>query len=258
MLTPVFEQKNSTLKVVYVGLQTCVAKDLLTKSLNSEFAIAPELDAQPSLAAILEHFAFRAAPLNENAKPFDPDRPFFDYSIHLDLPQIEKDFREGYLAKHLPVDHSHPYLEMFFDSNFKADEYSKRANYVEKKAPKFERKPLRVEAIVKIQKALGVRQRSKLVFSRSIGILEAFLESDSEQMSIEDVQIIETEYNDFVELCRDPNHFLKKDSLRSEVGKHAFDRMSEFKRFTSKCRKSSNLQIGSEFNWIICRIIGTC
>ena len=49
--------------------------------MHLEFALAPELNPDPSLMEILEIFAYKAATLNENAKPFDPDRPFFDYSI---------------------------------------------------------------------------------------------------------------------------------------------------------------------------------
>lgn len=224
------------LRVVYAGLQTCVAQDLLAKSLDSEFSLPPGLSPESSLAELLEHFAYRAAPLNENAKPFDPERPFFDYATHVDLPEIEKDFREGRAERHLPVEHSHPYLEMFFDSDFRADGYQMQANLLQERAPRLERKPLRVEAIVKIQRALGVRQRSGLLFAQSVEILESFLGSVQTDLSREQVEVLEAEYRDFAGLCRDPNHLLKQDSLRSGLGRLTFERVDGFRRFTEKCR----------------------
>jgi hypothetical protein len=219
-----------------MGLTVSISKDLLGRSMNSEFAVAPELSSEPSLMKIFENFAYRAAPLNENAKPFDPERPFFDYSIELNIPEIEKDFNEGYISKYLPVDHSHPYLELFFDSPIKTDEYHKRENYKEKQKPQLERKPLRVEAIVKIQRALGVRLRSEGIFNKSIKILESFIESSHEQLDVEQLEILDAEYQDFANLCKDANYFLKKSSLRSSLGKSTFERISKFEKFKEQSK----------------------
>ena len=202
--------------------------------MHLEFALAPELTPDPSLMEILENFAYKAAPLNENAKPFDPDRPFFDYSISLNIPEIEKDFSEGYISKHLPVHNSHPYLDMFFESNFKADEYEKRANFVEKKKPSLERKPFRIEALIKIQRALGVRMRSEGIFRKSEQILESFINSGENKLNVEDVDIVYAEYEDYSKLCKDANYFLKKISLRSSLGNDAFDRIQDYNRYKAK------------------------
>jgi hypothetical protein len=206
--------------------------------MQSEFALAPELTSDPSLMQIFEHFAYKAAPLNENAKPFDPDRPFFDYSISLNIPEIEKDFNEGYIAKHLPVNNSHPYLELFFESDFKSNEYTKKANFVEKPKPKLERKPFRIEAIIKIQRALGVRLRSEGIFQKSEEILESFINSDETNLNVEDVDVMYTEYEDFMNLCRDANYFLKKSSMRSSLGKYTYDRIQDYNKYKKNGRTS--------------------
>ena len=227
----------ASLNVIRLGVETCRTQDLLFKSLNSEVTLVPKLAPRASLMSLLEHFAFKAAPLNQNSKPFDPERPHFDYSISLDIPEIVRDFTQGEIEKHLPLFNSHPYLEIFFESNFKANEYEKKTAYLPEKKDLLERKPLRVEAIINIQKALAIRARSKTIFPKSVKILKDFIESDEEQLTMEELETLDSEYLDFVELCRDPNYFLKKDSLRSGLGEINFERIKNFKEFTKTCRK---------------------
>ena len=123
---------------------------------------------------------------------------------------------------------------MFFESNFKADEYEKRANFVEKKKPSLERKPFRIEALIKIQRALGVRMRSEGIFRKSEQILESFINSGENKLNVEDVDIVYAEYEDYSKLCKDANYFLKKISLRSSLGNDAFDRIQDYNRYKAK------------------------
>ena len=197
---------------------------------------APPLSYNPTYVEILEHFAYKASPLNDGSKLFDPVRPFFDYSIALNIPEIQKDLSEGRFSKYFPVNNSHPYLEMFFDTPLKVNEYDQKKAFAIDKKEIIQRKPLRIEAIIKIQKTLSVRTRSKPLFTQSKKILEDFISKNKKGFLDEEIDILDDEYHHFAELCRDPNYLLKKDALESKLGEETFKRLRNYKEFNSKSK----------------------
>lgn len=215
-------------------MKKCIDEQLLAKSISTEFPLPPALGEEPTLTKILEQFAFLSAPLNENSKSYDPNRPFFDYSTALDIPEIEKDFENGNFEKHLPVDHSHPYVKLFIENDFSIDHYEKVEAFKNPKKKIIERKPLRIEAIIKIQRALGVRGRSQKLFSISEQILQNLIEDPQNELTPEMIMILEEEYEDLIGLCKDSNYFLKKGSIKAELGNSAYGNLNFFDKFKKK------------------------
>ena len=227
-----------------MGVETTLDQDLLEKSMGREFLRTPDFPAEPSFKQVLQHYAYKAAPLNENAKSFDADRPFFEYSVALNLPEMEKALRAG---KTLPFDLKHPYLEMFFEGDIKVDDYLKAGNFRELPKGALERKPLRLEAIIKIQKALGVRLRARPIFPKGDGILEGFLREERGDLKEEELEVLEGELQDLVGLCRDANYFLKKGAMESKLGKKNVRKMPFYEKFVSESKKS-NKRLGRPSN----------
>jgi hypothetical protein len=231
LITKEPQKKIPQIQLMIDGLTKTKKHNLLEKSMSSEFSKAPELGAQPSLKDLLEHLAFKAAPLNQNSKSFDPERSLFDFPNSIDIPEINKSFKKSGTSEHLKKAQSHPYLDLFFDSDFQINEYQKHSNYRDSNKKIIERKPLRVEAILKIQRALGVRERSRDLFRESQGILEEMLLSKEKKLSGEELDKLEEEYEELVNLQRDPNYLLKKDTMRSNLGYTAFNNLNFYNKF---------------------------
>ena len=172
---------------------------------------------------------------------FDYERNLFEYDASISISEIKKDYYSGKGKRHFPVFNSQKYFKTFLEGGANFTEMKVGIKDLQEKETIFERKPIRIEVISKMQKALGIRARNGIIFQESLVELQKFVQGEFSENDFEDlVDLLETEHSEFVQLCRDPNYFLKKKALQDKIGTDGHRRIQKYQQYYQKCEGYTN------------------
>lgn len=205
-------------------------------SLNKEFSTANfkiNPDAN-SLKEIFQNFAISALPLNKNLRKFDPERELFEYETDILISDIKKDSETHNIKKSFPIFNSKKYFKIFLEGDLDFNYEKKNIKFLSEKEFIWEKTPIRIELISKIQKNLGIRAKTPLILSRSLEILDSLIENDT-KLEKSDIDVIEDEVKDLNQLCEDANYFLKKTAFEDFLGKKQNKLISDYQNYFTQC-----------------------
>lgn len=227
---------NPNLKLVKNSLQNILDNDLISVSLKKEFstgnlAINPNAN---SLKDIFQNFAICALPLNKNLRNFDPERELFEYETDILISDIKKDSETHNLKKSFPIFNSKKYFKIFLEGDLNQSYQKRNIKFLPEKEFNWEKTPIRIELISKIQKNLGIRAKTPLVLSETLEILDSLINNDV-KLEKSDIDVIEEEVKDLNQLCQDANYFLKKIAFEDFLGKKQKKLISDYQNYFTQC-----------------------
>ena len=190
--------------------------------------------------------------LNSSNKANDPERALFDFSTDVSISQVRKDFYAGNSEAHFPLFNSHAYFSLFLDqpedSSFQESQKSRP----------FERKPVRIQVISALQKAMHLRGRNRLPLEPLTKTLTEFVEKGdgAGKLRGENLDIVEEAFEEFIGFCRDPNFMLKQEVVQDTLGVETGQGMRAYQRLCREHEQELVSDVGKENMAILADFMG--